>query len=113
LGEYRGTDGPLIGELGSDVDASHRSRDHIITIATLSREQSVDTGPIPEILDRLGDRFEEAAELLEDEERDPAAEALPEELREELDDLDSHLSTLTRRRRAEIKSGIGRDEFTP
>lgn len=113
LGQERVPDAALIAELGSAVDAAHRTRDHLITIAKLSREQSVDTGPIPEILDRLADRFEEAAELLEDEERDPAAEALPEELREELDDLDSHLSTLTRRRRAEIKSGIGRDEFTP
>ena len=103
----------LIAGLGTAVDAAHRVRDHLITVARLSREKAVDTGPIPEILDRLADQLEEAAELLEDEEHDADAAAPTEEISEELADLDAHLATLTKRRRAEIRSGVGRDEFTP
>ncbi|XRQ07000.1 FUSC family protein [Actinomadura welshii] len=113
LGQERLPDTELIAELGDAVDAAHRTRDHLITVAKLSREKAVDTGPIPEILDRLADQLEETAELLEDEERDPESPAPAEELEEELADLDSHLSALTRRRRAELASGVDRDEFTP
>ncbi|TDB88748.1 FUSC family protein [Actinomadura sp. 7K534] len=113
LGHERLPDTVLITELGTAVDAAHRVRDHLITVAKLSREEAVDTGPIPEILDRLADQFEEAAELLEDEEHDPKAETPTEALSEELADLDTHLSKLTRRRRAELSSGVDRDEFTP
>ena len=112
LGRERLPDTVLIAELETAVDAAHRTRDHLITVAKLSREEAVDTGPIPEILDRLADQLEETAELLE-EEQDPKASTPADELNEELADLDSHLSTLTRRRRAEIRSGVGRDEFTP
>ncbi|RFS87113.1 FUSC family protein [Actinomadura spongiicola] len=114
LGHERLPDLDLIGELRTAVDAAHRTRDHLIAVARLSREEAVDTGPIPEILDRLADQLEEAAENLEEpEDIDPDAATPADELREELADLDSHLSTLTRRRRAEIKSGVGRDDFTP
>ncbi|TDD72825.1 FUSC family protein [Actinomadura darangshiensis] len=114
LGHERLPDTGLIDELRRAVDAAHRTRDHLIAVARLSREQAVDTGPIPEILDRLADQLEEAAALLEEpDDRDPDAAAPVEELKEELADLDTHLSTLTRRRRAEIKAGVGRDEPTP
>ncbi|MFI0486455.1 FUSC family protein [Actinomadura sp. 9N215] len=115
LRQERLPDTELIAELGTAVDAAHRTRDHLIAVARLSREEAVDTGPIPEILDRLADELEEAAEELEDVENlDPKAAAMPaEELSEELADLDTHLSTLTRRRRAEIKSGATGDDFTP
>ncbi|TMQ90524.1 hypothetical protein ETD83_35075 [Actinomadura soli] len=114
LGHERLPDTGLIAELGTAVDAAHRTRDHLIAVARLSREESVDSGPIPEILDRLADELEEAAERLEDPETlDPKAAMPAEELSEELADLDSHLSTLTRRRRAEIKSGATGDDFTP
>ncbi|MGH3240839.1 MAG: FUSC family protein, partial [Spirillospora sp.] len=116
LGQERVPDTERIAELGAAVDAAHRTRDHLIAVARLSREEAVDTGPIPEILDRLADELEEAAEELEDVENlDPKAAAMPaEELSEELADLDTHLSTLTRRRRAEIRSGaVDGDDFTP
>ncbi|WP_433465233.1 FUSC family protein [Spirillospora sp. CA-128828] len=114
LGHERLPDIELIDELRRSVAAAHRTRDHLIAAAKLSREKAVDTGPIPEILDRLADQLEEAAGLLEEPgERDPEADTPAEELKEELADLDSHLSTLTRRRRAEIKAGVGRDEPTP
>ncbi|GAA1843426.1 hypothetical protein GCM10009736_06600 [Actinomadura bangladeshensis] len=115
LGHERLPDTGLIAELGTAVDAAHRTRDHLIAVARLSRAEAVDTGPVPEILDRLADRFEEAGALLEEdpEDLDPK-DAIPVgELDEELADLDSHLSTITRRRRAEIKAGVGRDEVTP
>jgi uncharacterized membrane protein YccC len=114
LGHERLPDTELITLLRRAVNAAHRSRDHLIAAAKLSREKAVDTGPIPEILDRLADQLEEAAGLVEEpERRDPKGGTPVEELDEELAGLDSHLSALTRRRRAEIKAGIGRDEPTP
>ncbi|MFA1541602.1 FUSC family protein [Actinomadura monticuli] len=114
LGHERLPDTGLIAELGTAVDAAHRTRDHLIAVARLSRAEAVDTGPIPEILDRLADQFEEAAGRTEEPaDIDPKRITPVEELDEQLADLDSHLSTLTRRRRAEIKAGVGRDEVTP
>jgi uncharacterized membrane protein YccC len=115
LGQERVPDTALIAELGTAVDAAHRTRDHLIAVARLSRAEAVDTGPVPEILDRLADRFEEAGTLLEEdpEDLDPKDAVPVAELDEELADLDAHLSTITRRRRAEIKAGVGRDEVTP
>ncbi|TDC59037.1 FUSC family protein, partial [Actinomadura sp. GC306] len=112
LGHERLPDTALITELGTAVDAAHRVRDHLITVAKLSREEAVDTGPIPEILDRLADQLEETAELLEDE-PDPKAATPAEDLDDELADLDTHLTKVVKRRRAELRSGIDRDEFTP
>ncbi|WP_067628478.1 FUSC family protein [Actinomadura latina] len=114
LGHERVPDTDLINELRTTVDAAHRTRDHLIAVARLSRAEAVDTGPIPEILDRLADRFEEAAALLEvPDELDLEGSTPVEELDEELADLDRHLSTITRRRRAEIKAGVDREEVTP
>lgn len=114
LGHERVPDLEMIDRLRRAVAAAHRARDHLIAVAKLSRERAVDTGPIPEILDRLADQLEEAADLLEEPgERDPEADTPVEELGEELAELDSYLSTLTRRRRAEIKEGVGPDELTP
>ncbi|QKG23960.1 FUSC family protein [Actinomadura verrucosospora] len=106
-------DTELIGRLRDAVRAAHRVRDHLIAVSRVTREEAVDAGPVPEILDRLADQLEEAAGLLDDpgedlESRSPAAE-----LEEELADLDAYLKKLTKRRRAEIKSGVGREEFTP
>ena len=114
LGHERVPDLELNDRLRRVVAAAHRARDHLIAVAKLSRERAVDTGPIPEILDRLADQLEDAAGLLEDPgEHDPEAGTPVEELGEELAELDSYLSTLTRRRRAEIKEGVGPDELTP
>ncbi|HEU5025219.1 MAG TPA: FUSC family protein [Spirillospora sp.] len=107
-------DTALIGRLRDAVRAAHRVRDHLIAVSRVTREEAVDAGPVPEILDRLADQLEEAAGLLEDPDdedlksRSPAAE-----LEDELADLDAYLKKLTKRRRAEITSGVGREEFTP
>ncbi|MEU9018131.1 FUSC family protein [Actinomadura sp. NPDC048394] len=114
LTHERVPDTALIGRLRDAVRAAHRVRDHLIAVSRVTREEAVDAGPVPEILDRLADQLEEAAGLLEDPDdedlksRSPAAE-----LEEELADLDDYLKKLTKRRRAEIKSGVGREEFTP
>ncbi|TDD80276.1 FUSC family protein [Actinomadura rubrisoli] len=116
LGHERVLDTDLAARLQNAVGAAHRIRDQLIAVARMSRERSVDVGPVPEILDRLADQMEEAATALEErqpEDGDAGAPSSVEELDEELADLDSHLSTLTRRRRAEIKSGGDRDETTP
>ncbi|WP_067483872.1 FUSC family protein [Actinomadura hibisca] len=115
LGEERVPDAARIAELRAIVRGAHRVRDHLIAIGRLSREEEVDAGPIPEILDRLADRLEEAAAELEDTDP-PQGEAAPspaERLEEEFADLDRHLAGLARRRRAEVKAGVGTDEFTP
>ncbi|TYK50791.1 FUSC family protein [Actinomadura decatromicini] len=114
LGQERVPDEGLIAILETAVDAAHRTRDHLIAVARLSREEAVDTGPMPEILDRLADQLEETADLVaEPADRAPGEPSPVEELSEELADLDSHLSTLTRRRRAEIASGGGGEDMTP
>lgn len=114
LAQERVPDEALIAVLETAVDAAHRTRDHLIAVARLSREEAVDTGPMPEILDRLADQLEETADLVEDpEDRAPGEPSPVEELNDELADLDSHLSTLTRRRRAEIASGGGGEDMTP
>ncbi|OLT27924.1 hypothetical protein BJF79_11405 [Actinomadura sp. CNU-125] len=115
LEQERVPDAELIARLRTAVRAAHRVRDHLIAVSRMSREEAVDTGPIPEILDRIADELEEAGAVLEDppDERDEEDGSSVAELREQLADLDDHLSKITKRRRAEIKSGIGRDEFTP
>ncbi|MGI5165989.1 FUSC family protein [Spirillospora sp. CA-253888] len=115
LADERLPDTDRIAELRTAVRCANRIRDHLIAIGRVSREESVDAGPIPEILDRLADRFEEAAAELEDTdppqgEREPSPS---ERLEEEFADLDAHLSGLARRRRAEVEAGVGTDEFTP
>ncbi|MWA06880.1 hypothetical protein F8568_042375 [Actinomadura sp. LD22] len=114
LTHERVPDTALIGRLRDAVRAAHRVRDHLIAVSRVTREEAVDAGPVPEILDRLADQLEEASGLLEDpgdedlKSRSPVAE-----LEEELAGLDDYLKKLTKRRRAEIKSGVGREEFTP
>lgn len=114
LTHERVPDTAQIGRLRDAVRAAHRVRDHLIAVSRVTREEAVDAGPVPEILDRLADQLEEAAGLLEDPDdeelrnRSPAAE-----LEEELAGLDDYLKTLTKRRRAEISSGVGREELTP
>lgn len=107
-------DTELIDALLTAVRAAHRVRDRLIAVARMAREEAVDTGPLPEILDRLADQLEEAAEGIEDPEEIPRGGPSPmEELEEELAALDAHLTRLTKRRRAEIKSGVDREEYTP
>ncbi|MFI0354423.1 FUSC family protein [Actinomadura sp. 9N407] len=116
LGHERLPDLERIDLLGSVADSAHRIRDHLIAIGRMTREEEVDAGPIPEILDRLADSLEEAADDLEDPEPPEDTTDAPspaERLDEEFSDLDTHLSALARRRRAEIKQGVSTDEYTP
>ncbi|MFF5261968.1 FUSC family protein [Actinomadura viridis] len=116
LAHERLADDERIARLDAAVAAAHRIRDHLIAIGRMSREQEVDAGPLPEILDRLGDRLEEAADALEEPASRTGATGAPspsERLDEEFSDLDTHLSALARRRREEIEKGVHIEEFTP
>ncbi len=111
LGNERVPDTGLIERLRDVVPTAYRIRDHLIAVGRMSREESVDAGPIPEILDRLADELDEAAALI-----DEAANidtSPPTRLDEEFADLDDHLSGLARRRRAEVEGGVPPDELTP
>ncbi|MEW2356521.1 FUSC family protein [Spirillospora sp. NPDC029432] len=116
LGHERLPDLERIDRLGTIADSAHRVRDHLIAIGRMVREEEVDAGPLPEILDRLADSLEEAADAIDDPgppEEDTDAPSPGERLDEEFTALDTHLSALARRRRAEIRQGVGADEFTP
>ncbi|MBW8482930.1 FUSC family protein [Actinomadura parmotrematis] len=114
LGEERVPAAARIAELRRAVRAAHRIRDHLIAIGRMAREESVDAGPIPEILDRVADRLDDAAAELDDPPGpDGAATAFAARLDEEFARLDDHLSRIARRRRAEVEGGVGADEFTP
>ncbi|GAA2442181.1 hypothetical protein GCM10010191_68130 [Actinomadura vinacea] len=117
LAHERLPDDELIARLDAAADAAHRVRDHLIAIGRMTREQEVDAGPLPEILERLADRLEEAADTLDEPERldeAPADAPSPDErLDEEFSNLDTHLSALARRRREEVEQGVSADEYTP
>ncbi|WP_026412260.1 FUSC family protein [Actinomadura oligospora] len=116
LGRERVPDERRIRELRGAIAAAHRIRDHLIAVGRMTREQEVDVGPVPEILDRIADLLEESAALMADPPPDPAAAEGPsteERLDEEFSDLDDHLATIARRRREEVKGGVGPDTFTP
>ncbi|WP_433330572.1 FUSC family protein [Spirillospora sp. CA-294931] len=114
LAHERVPDSERIDRLQSTADSAHRTRDHLIAIARMSREDSVDPGPAPQILDRIADRLEEAADSLEDPPEAPGlVPSLAEQLQDDFENLDAHLSGLVRRRRAEVEDGVATDAFTP
>ncbi|ROO90952.1 putative membrane protein YccC [Actinocorallia herbida] len=79
-----------IAALKRVLDTAQRVRDDMVTLRGLLPEETVDPGPIPELLDLVADTLEEGGRC------DAAAE---------LDQLDAHLSQLARARRAEVRSG--------
>ncbi|POM25999.1 Inner membrane protein YccS [Actinomadura rubteroloni] len=111
LDDERVPDTELVEELRGVARTAYRIRDHLIAVGRMSREESVDSGPIPEILDRLADELDEAASILD--EHDNVNVSPKVRLDEEFADLDDHLSGLARRRRAEVEGGTPRDELTP
>ncbi|MFC4908970.1 FUSC family protein [Actinomadura gamaensis] len=116
LGHERVPDEPRVRELHATIAAAHRIRDHLIAVTRMTREEAVDAGPGPEILDRIADRLEESAAALSD--PPPAQGSADDEpegksLDEEFADLEQHLSAVARRRRDELQAGVGHDEFTP
>ncbi|MEV4251847.1 FUSC family protein [Spirillospora sp. NPDC049652] len=116
LGHERVPDERRIRELRAAIAAAHRIRDHLIAVGRMTREQETDAGPVPEILDRIADLLEESAAVMADPAPDPAASEGPsteERLDEEFRALDEHLAAIARRRREEVKAGVGEFDFTP
>ncbi|MBX6767934.1 MAG: FUSC family protein [Actinomadura rubrobrunea] len=112
LQNERVPDAERIDRLTEVISAARRVRDHLVAVTRMTRRDAEDTGPVPQILDRVADHLEEIDDRLTDAE---AADLPP--LRERLDedfaDLDAHLARLAKRRRAEIRGGVGTDEQTP
>lgn len=116
LGHERLPDDRRIRELRAAIAAAHRIRDHLIAVGRMTREQAVDAGPVPEILDRIADLLEESAAAMADPVPEPTTvegRTTEERLDEEFSDLDEHLAAIARRRREEVKGGVAQDTFTP
>ncbi|WP_026313470.1 FUSC family protein [Actinomadura flavalba] len=113
LAEDRVPDEATIARLRDVVRVGHRIRDHLIAVGRMSREESVDAGPVPDILDLLADQLDEAAAVLGDAEAGHEGGPPGERLDDEFSALDDHLSGLARRRRAEVEGGVAPDAFTP
>ncbi|KAB2351023.1 FUSC family protein [Actinomadura rudentiformis] len=114
LGKEHVPDTERIARLQTTAEAAHRVRDHLIAVARMSREQEIESGPVPEILDRIADLLEETAATLDDPEPGPPDASEPDRrLDEGFAALDTYLTKITRRRRAEVEAGVETDAFTP
>ncbi|MFI0449110.1 FUSC family protein [Actinomadura sp. 6N118] len=114
LGKERVPDTERIARLRATAEAAHRVRDHLIAVARMSREQEIESGPVPEILDRIADLLEETAATVDDLEPASMDPLEPDpRLDEEFAALDTYLTKITRRRRAEVEGGVETDAFTP
>ncbi|RFU42379.1 FUSC family protein [Actinomadura logoneensis] len=116
LAHERVPDHQRIRELRTAIAAAHRIRDHLIAVGRMTREHGADSGPVPEILDRIADLLEESAAVMADPAPEPADQEGPsteERLDEEFAALDEHLAAIARRRREEVKAGVGEEAFTP
>jgi uncharacterized membrane protein YccC len=94
-----------------DADTAARNvRDDLKTLGTL--EEDLDAGPICAILDRIAGHLDARADAFTSPAggADPAAGEL--DVRDLLADLDDHLSSLDRRRRAELSEGVGTEAVT-
>ncbi|GAB2802393.1 hypothetical protein GCM10027176_03660 [Actinoallomurus bryophytorum] len=88
--------GELLRRLRDTTAIARRLRDYLGTLGALAEEEPVDAGPVPAILERVADHLDAHGD-----------DAL--ELDDLLRELDDHLSSLCRRRRAEIAGGAGVD----
>jgi uncharacterized membrane protein YccC len=102
-------DTALIGGVRSAVAAADRIRDHVIAVAGMSRAEEGEVGPVSSLLLQIADHLHELAGALRA--GDAAMPAL--NLGDLLADLDVHLSSLARRRRAEVAGGTTLDQSTP
>lgn len=102
-------DTQLIKRLREAVRAAHRIRDELITLGGMAKAESAAAGPVAATLEHLAEYLEESAAALRTGDR-PLP---PIELDDLLADLDARLSSLVKRRRAEIKGGTGLDVSTP
>jgi uncharacterized membrane protein YccC len=91
--------GELLRRLREATAIARRLRDYLGTLGALAKEEPVDAGPIPAILERVADHLD-------------APEKNDFELDDLLRELDDHLSALCRRRRAELADGAGADAST-
>jgi uncharacterized membrane protein YccC len=99
----------LVGRLRDAAAIANRIRDQVITVTALSRAEQGEMGPVSSLLIQIGDHLERVAAALErGEVRVPGLD-----LDELLGDLDGHLSSLVRRRRAEVAGGTALEETTP
>jgi uncharacterized membrane protein YccC len=96
-------DDDQIRALKDVATVTQRIRDRSITLRGLMPEGDFDPGPIPDILDHIAGRIDDIAAGTA-----PARFDL-----ESLADLDGHLTTLARQRRAEVQAGTSIDETTP
>jgi uncharacterized membrane protein YccC len=99
----------LLARLRATDTAARDVRDDLRTLSTL--EEDLDAGPICAILDRVADHLDARADAL----TSPGEEADADgdlDLGDLLEDLDDHLSSLDRRRRAELSGGVGTEAVT-
>ncbi|MCO6007114.1 FUSC family protein [Actinoallomurus purpureus] len=98
----------LIRRLREVGALARRVRDDVKALGALHEEDPSDAGPLPAILERVAEHLDEGADALLCDEN-TAAELRLSDL---LEEFDHHLSELTRRRRAELDSGVGTDAVT-
>ncbi|GAA2619676.1 FUSC family protein [Actinomadura fulvescens] len=116
LAKERVPDAERIACLRAAAGAAARVRDQLIAVSQVPHEPEIDSGPVPEILNRVADHLEEAAATLDDppgSDPEDGRSGPDQRLDQEFADLDRYLSRVTRRRRAEIEEGVERDVFTP
>ncbi|HZE37384.1 MAG TPA: FUSC family protein, partial [Stackebrandtia sp.] len=89
----------LLRRLRDTTATARRLRDYLRTLGALAKEEPVDAGPVPAILERVADHLD-------------APDDDDFELDDLLGELDDHLSGLCRRRRAQITDGAGVDTVT-
>ena len=99
----------LLTRLRATDTAARDVRDDLRTLSTL--EEDLDAGPICAILDRIADHLDARADALTSPGEETGADG-DLDLGDLLEDLDDHLSSLDRRRRAELSGGVGTEAVT-
>jgi uncharacterized membrane protein YccC len=109
LAHHPAPDLERVARLREAVTTAQRIRDHVITVTGMSRAEPGDAGPVTSILNQVADHLEQTADALQV--GDASLPIL--NLDDVLADLDEHLSSLAKRRRAEVAAGTTLDETTP
>jgi uncharacterized membrane protein YccC len=99
----------LIDCLRDTVAVANRIRDRVIAVAGMSRAEQGGIGPVRSILLQVADHLDEVAGALRA--GDTAVPTL--DIEDLLADLDDHLASLAKRRRAEVAAGTTLEESTP
>jgi uncharacterized membrane protein YccC len=109
LAQEPSPDTELIGCLREAVAVANRIRDQVIAVAGMSRAEQGEMGPVSSILIQVADHLEEVAGALES--GDASLPTL--DIDDLLADLDGYLSSLAKRRRAEVAGETAVAESTP